>query len=549
MKLRCSESIILYLIYMTSANKGQLEIMNSGRLSSRRHNCKMPRKQGEAGVAILEKKDYIPAPAIIRRGRRFLNLTTLFHSKLHASTTDHRRITLTQGITQHCDEKKSGAKLSRFLRVMGRFWGTKNRVREEISKHLDKRKTPDGYNSVTHLQGEKCHQPALKKKAEDQDQSSCDQRKQGRCADVTRFELPYEPQKEAPRKGRDINKWVVCEGTRDEQRDARSHFELVKPVLEPMPVFLTLDLEQGQELGYLHSPILAELQNNRQSDLFFLPERLGSIDDLAEEIRMIRECKNMVTQLGCKEGTEQGAVVPEASFFVKNHATMMATPGAISPLVAMLDSSSSTFCTHSAIAALLSLAAGSDLNNPNSERNLLACFTLDRNRSLIGASGAIPPLMYILKIGRDPQIQNKALELLYNLSLNKCNVKTLVRTGATSVILNLVNNPRHSEKALAVLATVVAIPLGRKATMNLKDGVEVLVRVIAWDANPKCQESAVHLLMMMAPHSYSFRQAMVRKRAIPALLELSLLGSAVAQKRAVCVLGFLRDDREQGRAA
>jgi hypothetical protein len=81
--------------------------------------------------------------------------------------------------------------------------------------------------------------------------------------------------------------------------------------------------------------------------------------------------------------------------------------------------------------------------------------------------------------------------------------------------------------------------------MNTGDGVDTLVGILAHDADLKCQERAVGILLAMAHHGYSYRQAMVRKRAIPALLELSLLGSAAAQKRAVRVLELLRDDREQ----
>ena len=502
------------------------------------------------------------APAITRSGSRFLNLACFFQSKFHVSATDHQQITSTKGISQHCG-KEPRAKLPRWLRAIGRFGGSKNRVREELSirdKHLDEENTTDGYSLVMHLQVEKCHHLALKKAGEEQDQSSCEQRKRGRRV-VTRFELPQEPRKEAPRKGRSINKWAICEDVpriarQDEQRDARSHYELVKPVLEPMPVFSTSNLENGKELGYLHGR--ASSEGDHPKRLLLSPQRLDSDDDFAEQVRAIRECK---------KGTGQGMAVPTEA------TVTMATLGDISSLVAMLDPSSSTFCKHSALVALLNLATGNDLNkvaivdagavpkmvallNPNSDPStqqaLLACFatlsTLDRNQTLIAAAGAIPPLTNLLNNDTcNIEIQSNALELLHNLSLTQSNLKTLVHTGATTQTLNLMKNPRHSEKALAVLANLVTGPLGRRATMDTDDGVEALLAILTWGANPKWQETAVGVLMVIAEHSYGHRQTMVRKRAVPALLELSLLGTAVAQKRAMRVLEFLRDDREQAR--
>ncbi|KAG0602809.1 hypothetical protein M758_10G042700 [Ceratodon purpureus] len=491
-----------------------------------------------------------------------------------------RRQTTRSTIVSHCDARsgskdkdQSSRKASLWLRIVGRFAG-KNRVREESSSQakdhvLDVQKKA-GANS--HLRE---HKPL--KKAVEASRSS-------------RSAARSQPPEEA-RKGTKKYKWVSCEdvGRVSSRKDqSRSHYELVKPVLEPVQ-FATADLSHCPE-KVIHAPrktsqpATPPLGDNAggledsetRKRLLFVPSRAISDD---QHTRMIEECKNVVTHLRCKKGKEQGVVAAEARLLAKDYPVAratLATLGAIAPLVAMLDSTS-TFCAHTALLALYTLAIGNDHNKaavvdagaipkmldllqksePSMREavvaNFLSLSALDRNKPLIGSSGAIFQLVQTLRLGGE-QIGRESLRALYNLSLAQSNIKLFVEADATTVVMEILKtrdvyaSSTTAEKSLAVVGNMVATPVGRKSVTDVPEGLEILIGVLGWGVQfSKCQERAAYILMVIAHHSYGHRQAMVEKRAIPALLEVSLLGSALAQKRAVKVLECLREDREQGR--
>lgn len=441
-------------------------------------------------------------------------------------------------------------KASRWMRIVGRFGG-KNRVREESSAQAK--------DHVFLVQG--FHKPGVKKVVE-----------------ASRSGKPPEA-----RKGAKKYKWVSCEdlsrvsSQRDKRKEINSsrHYELPKPVLEPVQ-FATSDSSNDPEVTISAvrskpSHLVTDSANalggsQTRKELLFLPSR--SISD---------ECKSVVTDLRCKKGKEQGVVAAEARLLAKDYPTARATLaalGAIAPLVSMLDSASS-FCAHTALLALYTLAIGDDVNKAaivdagaipkmlilfqNSEfamqeavaANLLSLSAFDRNKHVIASCGAVAHLVHGVKQGGN-QIRRESLRALYNLSLAQCNIKLFVEADATVVVMEILKtvnaDATGAEKALAVVGNMVAAPLGRRSVTEMADAVEILVGVLGWGVQFfKCQERAAYTLMVIAHHSFGHRQAMVEKRAIPALLEVSLMGSALAQKRAVQILECLREDREQGR--
>ncbi|XP_024395917.1 uncharacterized protein [Physcomitrium patens] len=473
------------------------------------------------------------------------------------------------------DRNETSTKFSRWLRVIGRLW-RKNEVRQDCT--FQDKDEPSSLRIVEQIK------PTPRKAVE----PSCDiRRKRSRYAVRYAAQVPSEEARvsqELARVADTASKRNPCKDLSGigkshwdgEHNDSSiGHGELVKPGLVPMPGFCTSNVDHGEGLGHHLDPVpslhfIENLQDTKKR--LFLSEQVDC-DDLAQEVRIIRECENVVAELCAKKGKEQGVVAAEARLLAEDHPVAratLATLGAIFPLVAMLDSSS-MFCAHSALLALLSLAAGNDLNKaaivdagsvpkmvtylqnpkPSIQEAVIAGFlslsALDRNKPLIGASGAVPRLVHVLKCGSTNRIRTDALRTLYNLSLAQCNIKVLVEGGNLRVILELVKNPPNAEKALAVLGNVVGVAVGRKASMELPDAIETLVEILGWGEYPKCQDRAAYVLMVAAHHSYAHRQAMVRKRAVPALLEVSLLGSALAQKRAVSILECLREDRAQGR--
>ena len=296
--------------------------------------------------------------------------------------------------------------------------------------------------------------------------------------------------------------------------------------------------------------------------------------ELGLNLRMLRESKHVVNRLySFKSGGEEqaGRAAAEVRFLARDNAAArvtLAVLGAIPPLVELLDSSF-PFCAHSAILALLNLAIGNDLNKasiviagcvpkmvrllqepePALQEAVVAGFlslsALDRNKPVIGSSGAVPQLVKLLETGGD-QIRRDTLRTLYNLSIAQCNINILVDAGAMAAIVSTLKHvpPTNAEKSLSVLSNMVAVAVGRQAVMNDEDALTSLIDILAWADRSTCQEKAVYVLLVISHYNHGHRQAMVQKRAIPALLELSLLGTLLAQKRAICVLECLREERE-----
>lgn len=296
--------------------------------------------------------------------------------------------------------------------------------------------------------------------------------------------------------------------------------------------------------------------------------------ELGLNLRVMRESKHVVNRLhSFKSGGEEqaGRAAAEVRFLARDNAAArvtLAVLGAIPPLVELLDSSF-PFCAHSAILALLNLAIGNDLNKasiviagcvpkmvrllqepePALQEAVVAGFlclsALDRNKPVIGSSGVVPQLVKLLETGGD-QTRRDTLRTLYNLSIAQCNINILVDAGAMAAIVSTLRHvpPTNAEKSLSVLSNMVAMAVGRQAVMDDEDALTSLIDILAWADRSTCQEKAVYVLLVISHYNHGHRQAMVQKRAIPALLELSLLGTLLAQKRAICVLECLREERE-----
>jgi hypothetical protein len=100
-----------------------------------------------------------------------------------------------------------------------------------------------------------------------------------------------------------------------------------------------------------------------------------------------------------------------------------------------------------------------------------------------------------------------------------------------------------SERVLSILSNLVSSPEGRKAISAVKDAITILVDVLNWTDSPECQEKASYILMIMAHKAYADRQAMIEAGIVSSLLELTLVGSALAQKRASRILQCFRLDK------
>ncbi|CAH2077312.1 unnamed protein product, partial [Thlaspi arvense] len=178
--------------------------------------------------------------------------------------------------------------------------------------------------------------------------------------------------------------------------------------------------------------------------------------------------------------------------------------------------------------------------------NFLGLSALDSNKPIIGSSGAIIFLVKTLKNLEETsssQAREDALRALYNLSIYQPNVSFILETDLIAFLLNALGDMEVSERILAILSNVVAVPEGRKSISSVCDAFPVLVDVLNWTDSPGCQEKATYVLMLMAHKGYGDRQAMIEAGIESSLLELTLLGSALAQKRASRILECLRVDK------
>eukprot|EP01018_Ginkgo_biloba_P006976 Gb_21721 [translate_table: standard] len=176
--------------------------------------------------------------------------------------------------------------------------------------------------------------------------------------------------------------------------------------------------------------------------------------------------------------------------------------------------------------------------------DFLSLSALDVNKPVIGSSGAIPFLVNVMQHGSS-QGRKDALRALYNLSICHTNAGLIVGTNAVDFLLNTVEDMDVTEKVLGILSNLAATEDGRKAIGKASEAFPILVDVLNWADAPKCQEKAAYILMIMAHNSWSHRQAMVESGMVSSLLELTLLGTTLAQKRASRILECLREDRSR----
>ncbi|KAA8525617.1 hypothetical protein F0562_007501 [Nyssa sinensis] len=297
-------------------------------------------------------------------------------------------------------------------------------------------------------------------------------------------------------------------------------------------------------------------------------------EEVKKKVEALEELKRVVKMLQCDDDVLRSAI--DVRRLTKDNSearTTLALLGAIPPLVALLDSDDLDSRIAS-LYALLNLGIGNDGNkaaivkagavhkmlkliespngSPNSAvaegivANFLGLSALDSNKQIIGSSGAIPFLVKTLKDldnQSSPQAKQDSLRALYNLSISPLNISPILETNLIPFLLTTLGDMEVSERVLSILSNVVSMPEGRKAVSILPDAFPILIDALNWTDSPGCQEKASYILMVMAHKSFRDRQAMIEAGIVSSLLELTLLGSTLAQKRASRILECLRIDK------
>ncbi|XP_010557423.1 PREDICTED: U-box domain-containing protein 6-like [Tarenaya hassleriana] len=176
---------------------------------------------------------------------------------------------------------------------------------------------------------------------------------------------------------------------------------------------------------------------------------------------------------------------------------------------------------------------------------LLHLLSSPANSQFPVASSEILPFLIETMNSDSTDIKTKetCLATVNNLSVVLENSGPLVSNRGVQTLLRLMSVKELSEKALATLGQLAVTQMGKKAMEDSLLVPESLVKILTWEDKPKCQEHSAYILMVLAHQSWSQREKMAKAGIVPALLEVSLLGSPLAQKRAMKLLQWFKDER------
>ena len=156
----------------------------------------------------------------------------------------------------------------------------------------------------------------------------------------------------------------------------------------------------------------------------------------------------------------------------------------------------------------------------------------------------LPFLRDILQSNSSFDTKQLCLGATKNLSTVLENAGPLVSSGFVPILLQLSSERQVSEKALASLGNLIVTLMGKKAIEESSMVPESLIEILSWEDKPKCQEISAYILMILAHQSSSQRQKMANAGIVHVLLEVVLLGSTLAQKRASKLLQWFKNERQ-----
>ncbi|XP_062179537.1 U-box domain-containing protein 1 [Phragmites australis] len=243
--------------------------------------------------------------------------------------------------------------------------------------------------------------------------------------------------------------------------------------------------------------------------------------------------------------------------------------GVVPPLVSMLASGrAGTGARMAAAGALLELARGTHRNKVHIVKagllkklpQLMDDKELSRSHQLallllsisslastdfpLSASELLPFLVATLSaddVSADTKLS--CLATLRNLSTKLEHVRDVVSSGAVHSLLSLCLDKQTSEAALSILGDLAATSAVRKKAMEEDEmAPRALMQAMTWHESARCQEHATYLVMVLAHGSPALRRKMRQLGAVQALLEVSLLGSPLAQRRAAKILQWFKDE-------
>lgn len=138
------------------------------------------------------------------------------------------------------------------------------------------------------------------------------------------------------------------------------------------------------------------------------------------------------------------------------------------------------------------LRSGSIETRTNAAAALFTLSALDSNKTLIGKSGALKPLIDLLEEGH-PSAMKDVASAIFNLCIIHENKARAVRDGALKVILTKIMNGMHVDELLAILAVLAS---HQKVVEELGDSgaVPCLLRIIRESTCDRNKENCIAIL-------------------------------------------------------
>lgn len=149
-------------------------------------------------------------------------------------------------------------------------------------------------------------------------------------------------------------------------------------------------------------------------------------------------------------------------------------------------------------------------------------------------------LIDIIKSCSHFDTKQSCLVALFNISVVLENAEPLVSNGVVPILLELSLMKGTSEKALAILGKLVVTLIGKNTIENSSMVPECLIEILSWEDELKCQELSSYILIILAHKSSTQRDKMAQS----GILEVALLGSSLAQKRALKLLQWFKNERQ-----
>ncbi|GMH05503.1 hypothetical protein Nepgr_007343 [Nepenthes gracilis] len=175
---------------------------------------------------------------------------------------------------------------------------------------------------------------------------------------------------------------------------------------------------------------------------------------------------------------------------------------------------------------------------------LLSVSSLASTQFPLKLSTILPFLVGLLVSDSTIQIKDACLGTLYNLSMPLENAGPLIQNGVVAILLTSSSRKETSEKSLSTLGNLAMTLMGKKAMEDSPLVPESLIEIMTWEDKPRCQEISAYILMTLAHQSPAQREKMAKSGIVSVLLEVALLGSTLAQKRALKLLQWFKDEKQ-----